>query len=242
MTNWLEKSRVANYEHPAIVALVKQRGWASLPPYERIGAAYTFVKDEILFGYNRSDAISASEVLQDGYGQCNTKGNLLVALLRHLEIPARFHGATIHKALQKGAIPSWLHPLAPGKILHSWVELRWEARWIALEGFILDRDYLSALQRSFPDVTRFCGYGAATPNLHCPQVEWAGRPTFIQREGLAEDFGVFDDPDDFYAQQGTNLSGVRRLLYARVFRHAMNATVRRIRQGRLPRRSGAHLS
>ncbi len=42
--------------------------------YDRIGAAYDFVRNEILFGYNRTDAIPATEVLADGYGQCNTKG------------------------------------------------------------------------------------------------------------------------------------------------------------------------
>ena len=230
MTDWLENTPIANHDHAAIGALVEQRRWMTLTTYDRIGAAYTFVKDEIAFGYNRSDALPASEVLQDGYGQCNTKGNLLVALLRFLQVPARFHGATIYKTLQKGAIPWWLYPLAPTKILHSWVEVRWDDEWLPLEGFILDRAYLSSLQRQFPDATSFCGYGAATPNLQQPNVEWAGRPTYIQREGIADDFGVFDHPDDLYEQHGTNLSGIRRALYVNFFRHAMTATVRRIRE------------
>lgn len=234
MTNWLESTPIANHHSPSIGTLVKQRGWMTLSPYDRIASAYGFVKDEILFGYNRSDSIPASEVLQNGYGQCNTKGNLLVALLRHLEVPARFHGATIYKTLQKGAIPPWLYPLAPTKILHSWVEIRWQEQWLPLEGFILDRAYLSALQQRFPNATRFCGYGAATLDLQQPDVEWAGKPTFIQREGIADDFGPFDHPDDLYDQHGTNLSGIRRVLYVNLFRHAMNATVRRIRQGSQP--------
>ena len=41
--------------------------------FERIKSIYGFVRDDILFGYNIDDDISASRVLSDGYGQCNTK-------------------------------------------------------------------------------------------------------------------------------------------------------------------------
>ena len=44
-----------------------------LPIRERISAIYHFVRDEVLFGYHRDDAIPADEVLKDRYGQYNTK-------------------------------------------------------------------------------------------------------------------------------------------------------------------------
>lgn len=227
---WLSPTKIADFKAPALQALIDDRGWLKLNTFDRIGAAYRFVKDEIAFGYNASDDLSASEVLSDGYGQCNTKGNLLVALLRALELPCRFHGFTIYKALQRGAIPWWLYPLAPAEILHSWVEVYYEDKWIPLEGFILDARYLGALQRRFADVEGpFCGYGAATPDLQRPGVEWRGEATYIQREGIAQDLGVFDHPDELYTRYGTNLSGLRRLVYAKLFRHAMNATVASIR-------------
>lgn len=233
-TTYLQHTSIADYNAPAIAALIEERKWQMLSQYDQIGAAYTFVKDEIRFGYNRSDDLAASEVLRDGYGQCNTKGNLLVALLRGLEIPCRVRGFTIDKELQRGAIPWWLYPLAPQRILHSWVEVYFQDQWIELEGFILDDSYLSALQEQFSEVQgSFCGYGVATPDLQNPSVEWEGRPTYIQREGIAEDFGLFDNPDTLYERRGTNLTGLRRWLYERFFRHAMNATVERIRS-RLP--------
>lgn len=224
-----EATPIANYGHPTLQALIDRRGWRALSEYDRIGAAYAFVKDEVRFGYNRRDDLPASEVLADGYGQCNTKGNLLVALLRGLDVPARIHGYTIDKALQRGAIPELVFGLAPRRILHSMVEARYGGRWIPLEGLILDADYLSALQRRHPGAERFCGYGAATTCLASPDVEWRGQPTYIQKEGLRDDFGVFDSPDDLYAAHGTNLSGLRRWLFERVIRRWMNATVERIR-------------
>ncbi|MEO0559661.1 MAG: transglutaminase-like domain-containing protein [Bacteroidota bacterium] len=226
----LQKTAILDFDHPTITTLIQERGWLSLDEYGRIGAAYGFVKDEVPFGYNASDDLPASVVLGDGLGQCNTKGNLLMALLRALGIACRFHGFTIHKDLQKGAIPAWLYPIAPGRILHSWVEVRHSDQWLPLEGFILDDAYLRALQRRFPEARAFCGFGAATPNLQAPPVTWCGRATYIQREGIADDFGVFDDPDAFYGVHGTNLKGMRRWLYVHLFRHLMNRTVARIRE------------
>jgi transglutaminase-like putative cysteine protease len=168
-------------------------------------------------------------VLADGIGQCNTKGTLLMALLRAVGIPCRFHGFTIDKALQQGAITGIAYLLAPQRIIHSWVEVAYDGRWENLEGFILDAPYLTSLQRRFPDRRQFCGYGAATPDLSAPAVEWRGQDTYIQKDGIADDLGIFDSPDEFYVRHGSNLSGLKRWLYSHVIRHRMNAQVRRIR-------------
>ena len=92
-----------------------------------------------------------------------------------------------------------------------------------------DAPYLTSLQRRGPGRQRFCGYGAATPDLSAPGVEWRGQDTYIQKDGIVDDFGVFDSPDEFYASHGSNLSGLKRWLYTHVIRHRMNAQVRRIR-------------
>ena len=225
----LAATPLLDVHHPDIEALVARRGWRTLSPYDRIGAVYDFVRNEIAFGYNEGDELAASRVLADGIGQCNTKSTLLMALLRAVGIPCRFHGFTIDKPLQKGAITGLAYRLAPQRIIHSWVEVSLEPRWIALEGFILDAPYLASLQRRFPQARRFCGYGAATPDLSAPGVEWRGQDTYIQKEGIADDFGVFDSPDAFYARHGSNLSGIKRWLYERVIRHAMNRNVARVR-------------
>ena len=225
----LRPTPLLDFDHPAIEQLVRERGWRALPTHERIGAVYDFVRNEIAFGYNEADDLPASRVLADGIGQCNTKGTLFMALLRAAGVPCRFHGFTIDKALQKGAITGLAYRLAPRRIIHSWVEVAFEGRWVNLEGFILDAPYLASLQRRFPGRQRFCGYGAATPDLSAPGVEWRGQDTYIQKDGIADDFGVFDSPDEFYARHGSNLSGLKRWLYTRVIRHRMNAQVRRIR-------------
>ncbi len=121
---YLRPTALLDHEHPTIAALVRTRGWSVLPESERIGAIYAFVRDEITFGYNEADTLPASRVLADGYGQCNTKTTLLMALLRAAGIPCRFHGATIHKRLQRGVINGLFYAMAPASIVHSWAEVR----------------------------------------------------------------------------------------------------------------------
>lgn len=205
---YLNNTNIVNFEHKDIQSLIDQRRWKNLDNFNKIGAAYQFVKDEIFFGYNESDDIAASDVLADGYGQCNTKGNLLMALLRGLGIQCRFHGFTIDQQLQKGAIPSYVFWLAPKYIIHSWVEVYFEGRWINLEGFILDEQYLSSLQEKFDQVKDdFCGYGVATKCFSSPDTDWRGENTYIQKEGIHDDFGLYDSLMSSISKKGLTCRG-----------------------------------
>jgi Transglutaminase-like superfamily len=232
----LAATPLLDFEHPTLQQLCRTRQWDKLALFDRVGAIYDFVRNEVAFGYNQSDDLPASSVLADGIGQCNTKGTLLMALLRASGVACRLHGFTIDKRLQKGAVTGLAYLLAPRSIIHSWVEVWLDGQWINLEGFILDQAYLSALQQRFPDTQAFCGYGAATPNLADPAVQWRGRSTYIQKEGINADLGVFDTPDDFYRRFGTNLTGLKRWLFTHVVRHQMNRNVARLRA------SGPHAS
>lgn len=230
---WLQTTRILDFDAPAIQTLMETRGWRRLPTQEAAArAAYEFCRDEILFGYNaEADDMPASAVLAEGLGHCNTKTNLLMALLRGLGIACRVHAFTIHKQLQRGAMTPLVYRLAPDEISHTWAEARLGERWLALEGLILDQRYLQSVQRAFGQCAHtFVGYGVATPDLQHPPIEWTGGDTFIQREGIARDFGVFDAPDDFYAVHGTNLRGIKGWLYRRWFHQRLNANLERIRR------------
>jgi len=229
--DYLTVTPMLDFKHATIQSLVNQQGWLLLPQYEAIGAIYNYVRDVIKFGYNADDRLPASQVLNDGYGQCNTKGTLLMALLRSVGIPTRFHGFTIYNELQRGAIPNYLFKLAPERIIHSWVEVYLEDRWVNLEGYIIDRPYLEKIQSSFSDQCKeFSGYGIATPCLAKPAVDWQGENTYIQSEGIADDFGIYTQPDDFYLSYGSNLLGIKKWLFRYLFRHLMNINVKKIRR------------
>lgn len=230
----MTETRLLDFNAPPILRLIDGRGWLALPEDRRTGAIYDFVRNEIAFGYNRADDMPASEVLADGFGQCNTKGTLLMALLRAVGIRCRLHGFTIHKALQRGVVPEAVYRIAPAEILHSWVEVETPDGWINLEGFILDAGFLESLQQAFRGSESLCGYGVGTDCLSAPPVAWTGDSTYIQKTGISRDLGIFDTPDDFYASHGQDFGFLRGLLYRHAIRHWMNARVRAIRGGKLP--------
>ncbi len=99
---YLKETMLLNYSCDRIQKLICERNWLKLDDFDKIKEIYSFVRDEVLFGYNTCDEITAEQVLIDGYGQCNTKGILFMALLRAINIPCRIHGFTIDKRLQKG--------------------------------------------------------------------------------------------------------------------------------------------
>ncbi len=230
MDQLLEKTILVDYDHPSIRNLVALRSWVALDEEARIRGVYDFVRDEIRFGYNEDDAIPASKVLSDGYGQCNTKGILLMALLRAVGVRCRFHGFTIDKRLQQGAISGLWYLLAPREIVHSWVELFHDGRWIDMEGFILDLPYLRSVQSIACGMTgSFCGYGVATSSIESPRVFWDGNATYIQKEGIVRDFGLYPDPDSFFKDHTQSMGALKRLMFRTIVRRAINRRVARIR-------------
>lgn len=231
MEPYLEKTQMLDFDHTQIQTLIDNKGWNQLDEFHKIKEAYNFVRDEILFGYNVSDMIPASQVLRDGYGQCNTKGTLFMAILRALNIPCRLHGFTIDKKLQKGAMTGIVYRLAPNNVIHSWVEIYYDQTWFHLEGFILDNQYLKQMQAKFSDCHgSFCGYGIATDDFQNPMIDWNQNDTYIQKEGINQDFGLYDNPDDFFKVHSQELSPIKQFIYQHVGRHLMNRNVNKIRR------------
>lgn len=227
---YLKETSMLNYSAREIQELIDQRGWRQLDDFHKIKEIYDFVRNEILFGYNVSDDISALQVLKDGYGQCNTKGTLFMALLRGVGIPCRVHGFTIDKKLQKGAMTGIVYKNAPQNVFHSWVEVFYDGVWYELEAFILDKEYLSKLQRiNSSCMGAFCGYGVAVKDFQHPVIEWNGNNTYIQSEGINQDFGVYDSPDELLLEHHQEMSKVKEWMYRHLGRHLMNRNVRKIR-------------
>ena len=230
MEQYLRETPMLDYGSTLIQALAHERGWSKLPKAERVRAIYNFVRDEILFGYNTDDSVPASRVLADGFGQCNTKGTLFMALLRLCGIPCRVHGFMIDKKLQKGAMTGIVYRNAPQEILHSWIEVLLDGRWYELEGFILDKGYLGNLQAAHPECTgAFCGYGVAVKDFRHPPINFDCNDTYIQSEGITLDLGIYYCPDDLLQEHGQSMSALKTLAYRHLGRHLMNRNVKKIR-------------
>ncbi|WP_337403918.1 transglutaminase-like domain-containing protein [Porcipelethomonas sp.] len=230
MNRYIQETDMLDYSDIHIQRLIQDKDWLELSDFDRIKAIYNYVRDEILFGYNIDDSIPASKVLADGYGQCNTKGTLFMALLRACSIPCRVHGFTIDKKLQKGAMTGLVYRSAPKNVLHSWVEIFFEDIWYELEAFILDNSYFSKLQQAHIDcVGAFCGYGVAVKDFQHPVIDFDRNNTYIQSEGINQDFGIYDCPDDFLKEHRQQMSVIKAFAYRNLGRHLMNRNVKKIR-------------
>lgn len=72
MERYLIETAMLDYSNAAIQQMINEHGWYEIDDFEKIKQIYTYVRDNIKFGYNVDDNIPASRVLSDGYGQCNT--------------------------------------------------------------------------------------------------------------------------------------------------------------------------
>ncbi|MBO4990065.1 MAG: transglutaminase domain-containing protein [Clostridia bacterium] len=231
MKNYLKNTAMLNYEARKIIDLIQAKNWNALDEYDKIGAIFDYVQNNILLGYNKYDDLTATEVLSDGMGQCNTKATLLMTLLRAVGIPCRLHGSKVTKDFQRSLMPKIMAMLAPPLIVHTWAEVYYNGEWFSLEGVITDRNYISGLQKMFPDHQgKFFDYAVAVQDFSHLQIDWKGKNTTVQQLAVVEDLGLFDTPDNFYAVYRQEYRGLKKMMYETVGRKIMTRAVAKIRR------------
>lgn len=220
MEKYLQASRLVDLRSSVVRETADRLVQGAATPREAAIYIYNFVRDEIKFGYNRRDDITASEVLRDGYGQCNTKSVLLVTLLRAASIPARFHLAQVNKAVQWGVMPPLAYHFAPNNITHTWAEIHLDGHWFVLEGVIMDKPYFLAARQLLLESGRPLGYAIGLPSEvlvnctdgHC--IDWSGTGDVTsQMTAVVADLGLATDPEEFYHQH--RVTGLRGVLFER---------------------------
>ncbi len=231
MKVYLKETKLLDFTAPSIQDLIIGRGWNQLEEKEKIGAVYDFVRNDIKFGYNEKDDITASEVLRDGYGQCNTKSILLMALLRAVGIPCRIHGFFIDKKMQKGALTGFIYLFAPKKIVHAWTEVYFSNQWITLEGVIIDDKYLNQVKDRLCNFNKgYMGYGISVEDRNKINTCWQGQSTYIQSFSITDDLGIFNSPDDFFSQYNNTSNKIKKFLF-NILRKRVNKKLNLIRNG-----------
>ena len=90
--------------------------------------------------------------------------------------------------------------------------------------------YLKKLQAKYSECTgAFCGFGVAVKDFKNPVIDFDRNNTYIQSEGINQDFGVYDSPDELLKEHHQEMSRVKAFLYRNWGRHMMNRNVRKIR-------------
>lgn len=175
---YLKPTELCDWDNPDIMRKAREIKRESQSQKETALNIFFFVRDEIAFSINNARS-KASQTLRRGGGECGTKTNLHVALLRASGIPARFHLSKCRSEALKGIIPDWLFSRMPTVASHFWPEVYLSGKWVACEG-LLDRElYNGLLERELLD-----------RNL-IPTIDWNGETSLIiLKPWIVEDRGT----------------------------------------------------
>ncbi len=87
----------------------------------------------------------------------------------------------------------------------------------------MDKTYIKKLQERNPECKgAFCGYGVAVKDFRNLIIEFDRNNTYIQSEGINQDFGVYDCPDELLKEHHQEISAFKAFVYRHIGRHLMN--------------------
>ena len=165
---------------------------------ERAVALHDVVREGVRFGFNKYfDASSPDYTLACGYGHCNPKSRLLVVLFRTIGLECYQHFVVLPKEILRDAIPASRFWMIPTELSHSYVEVRVEGSWCAIDSYIVDTPLLRGALALLETQGRTLGYGTRSDATNV----WDGQSdAFSQFDRclLIEDHGRVDDVDAYF--------------------------------------------
>jgi len=227
------EQRLADDDHPLVRETVEWLTRGEVSIRGKLEKLFYYVRDEIRFGFPKDgDLVKASDTIRLGMGQCNTKGALLLALCRAVDIPARIHFSLIKKEIQRGLFTGVGYLLIPLLISHSWVEVEIEEKWRRLDSYINDMPFYRAGKKALREkrwdtgCSISCSSGESSAGFHIDDEK------FVQMDAVVGDHGVWNDPSDYYRTDAyRNRPGPIQLLLYRLMVKRVNARVAHMRSG-----------
>jgi len=211
LQHFLNETPLLNFHDASLYTLNENHRWDRQSETERIKSIYEYVRDNITYQFPKKRIQTASEILGEGCGFSISKSILLMALLRLVHIPCRFHGFLIKKEFLQGISDDKLYRKIPGLLVHGWVEALDNDRWIILEGATLPEKFIQEqLKKISVQNGEYNGLGLGVHKLENLLYKWTGKHTYIQRNAILRDFSVFNNPDDFLALFGKELKSLRK--------------------------------
>ncbi|MGD9381700.1 MAG: transglutaminase-like domain-containing protein [Candidatus Thorarchaeota archaeon] len=186
MEDHLQATAFCDWQAPEILGLAEEICQGAFTEKERALRIFSFIRDEIYFGINNMKT-KATGVLRLRTGECGTKTNLQIALLRAVGIPARFRITRCKSEALRGIVPDWLANRMPPAVSHFWCECFLEGRWVSCEA-MLDRPlYESLLEKGQIKLEEI------------PTIDWDGESDLtVMKPWIVEERGALASYDDIY--------------------------------------------
>lgn len=224
-------SNLVDYDNPTVKnkALILTKGHKALK--DKIRAIFYYVRDDIKFQFpDEGDFVQASQTIKHGYGQCNNKTILFLALCKAVEIEARTHFSLIDKSIQRGLIKGLFYWIIPQKISHCWLEVKVNNSWFPVDSYINDTEYYIAAKKKLRERRWDTGYSiASSKNESSIELDFDNEQ-FVQMDAVTDDHGVYDDPVDYYKSlKYKNRPNALKLFIYKIFIKSVNDRVKKMR-------------
>ncbi len=133
---YLKPTKLCNPDHPRIIETAKKLSCNAKTPKEAAINIFYFVRDSIKWYPFPQKLLAAEEVLDCEYGTCYNKATLQIALLRCLNIPARYKHQKIKfelylRAVPTGKIADFFLSFYPPQVITTFTEVYLNGRWLS---------------------------------------------------------------------------------------------------------------
>jgi hypothetical protein len=223
--------RLADYDNPIVKNKAEALTSGRKTVEEKIAAIFYYVRDGIKFQFPaEGDLVKASRIIKYGYGQCNNKTTLSLALCKAVGIEARVHFSLIDKEIQRGLITGLFYWIIPQTISHSWLEVKVNNRWFRIDSYINDNEFYNAGKRQLQERGWHTGYSIAGSKKESSAELDFNNEGFVQMDAVTGDHGIYDDPMDYYrSSQYKNRPNLLALFIYKIFIRGVNEKVKRMR-------------
>jgi hypothetical protein len=164
-------------------------------------ALHDYVRENVRFGFNKYfDATQPDYTLACGWGHCNPKSRLMVALFRAAGMESYQHFVVIPKDILKGAIPASRYWMIPAELSHSYAEVKVVGVWCELDSYIVDTPLLEGARARLARESRSLGYGVRLDSVNT----WDGQSNAFSQVGqsmMIEDHGRVDDLEAYFQDE-----------------------------------------
>lgn len=188
MKEYLEPTEFCDCNNQEIITMAKELTKNDKTPKEMALSIFHFVRDQITFMMCEND--KASETLKKRFGDCGTKTNLQVALLRAVNIPANYHIASLRNECLKGIVSETLYKLAPSVISdHPWCECYLAEKWVSCDT-LFDKALIEGIYKK-----------SIHTKEEIPTIDWDGENDLnTMTTWMIEDKGTIPSIDDLFIE------------------------------------------
>jgi transglutaminase-like putative cysteine protease len=195
VSEYLITTPMCDHDHPLVQATAHRVVAGVQTNREMAIRVFDFVRDTIRFSMAFSKS-KASQILKLGYGECITKTNVQVALLRAVGIPARMRWVMVQTKVLNGLVAGVALRFMTPEASHFWTECYLEDHWISCEALLDKPLYKGMLKKGL--ITRD----------QVPTIDWdGGKDLVVLKPWITNDRGSVASADDAHQAYQNNGEG-----------------------------------